>query len=184
MSRKHLSISVIDQWDWIYLLFDKKFLDFDAKILWKLLPPLFFFMKVLSFQHSQVCEILHRHSCNIWLCIILEQNLITLIQQSRSQYLWVSMHFSEFIAVNPCCNALPDVQKVIMDNSNCRPSSNYHNLLLMQLWFGEKFAGLIKIKPLIRSFTIIIHGPIFITIVYSVKKGIIGVSQKEHQARF
>lgn len=96
----------------------------------------------------------------------------------------VSKHISKLILVNLCCNALIAFQKAAEDNINCRLLESQHNLLLMQFWLWETFVEFIKIKPVTWSFMDIIMGPLFITSNYSVKKFIIGTSQKEYRVPF
>ena len=80
------------------------------------------------------------------------------------------MHFIQLLSVNFHNDALVRSLKTLMDNANGWPPDSHHNLLFMQFRFWKMFGCFIDIKPLCRSFTVIIKASFFITSHYLTKK--------------
>uniref|UniRef100_A0A1I7XKN8 Uncharacterized protein n=1 Tax=Heterorhabditis bacteriophora TaxID=37862 RepID=A0A1I7XKN8_HETBA len=57
------------------------------------------------------------------------------------------VHFVDFVAVRLRCDSFAREQEDVVDDSICRPPNNGHNLLSMQLQFGEVFWIFILVQP-------------------------------------
>lgn len=95
------------------------------------------------------------------------------------------MHFIHSLRVNFDNDALGRFQKSVMDNSNGRPPECHHNIMLMQFRFWKGFGCFVMMKPMRRSFTIVIKNAFFITSrSNTIKKWIIRISGMQHRTHF
>uniref|UniRef100_A0A1I7WIP8 Secreted protein n=1 Tax=Heterorhabditis bacteriophora TaxID=37862 RepID=A0A1I7WIP8_HETBA len=67
-----------------------------------------------------------------------------------------------FVAILLRCDCFTRIQEVVVDNYTCRPPNNGHNLLLVQLRFGEVFCGFILVQALHGTSPVIVYDPFFI----------------------
>uniref|UniRef100_A0A1I7XKX7 xanthine dehydrogenase n=1 Tax=Heterorhabditis bacteriophora TaxID=37862 RepID=A0A1I7XKX7_HETBA len=94
------------------------------------------------------------------------------------------VHFVDFVAVLLLCDGPARIQEVVVDDSTCRAPNTGHDLLSMQLQFGEVFWSFILVQPPHGTPSVVVENPFFVTCLNAIKKWIDFLAQKKHRADF
>uniref|UniRef100_A0A1I7WVG4 Uncharacterized protein n=1 Tax=Heterorhabditis bacteriophora TaxID=37862 RepID=A0A1I7WVG4_HETBA len=78
--------------------------------------------------------------------IVMEKIWFYSIDQCWTQTLQFLVYFVDFVGLRFRCG-LARIQEVVIDNSTCRAPNNAHDLLSMQLRFGEVFWDFASVHP-------------------------------------
>uniref|UniRef100_A0A1I7WPK5 Pkinase_fungal domain-containing protein n=1 Tax=Heterorhabditis bacteriophora TaxID=37862 RepID=A0A1I7WPK5_HETBA len=118
----------------------------------------FFVVEYLLLQ--EVVEMLEKvivdsHSRHKQLGIVMEKNWFYSIDQCWTQTLQFLVYFVDFVGLRFRCG-LARIQEVVVDDSTCRAPNTAHDLLSMQLRFGEVFWDFASVHPPHRTSPIVV----------------------------
>ena len=70
------------------------------------------------------------------------------VNQCQLQALQFLVHLIDLLSILLRCSGFAGIQKAVVDQTDSRPPNSDHDLILVQVWFGEELWSFFSFQPL------------------------------------